>query len=87
MRDIPPPRILIDHDNDNTENIRRLFYRWLAAARSARHRRLTLQCKEEEMKAACLEAAWSKWRARFVDEKLRPIVCIPISVHRNELIE
>lgn len=69
-----PPLILTDHGN--TENIRRLFHRWLTAARSARHRRLTLQRKEDEMKAACLETAWNKWRERFVDEKLRPIVCL-----------
>lgn len=85
MRNIFPPRILTDHDN--TENVRRLFYRWLTAARSARHRRLTLQRIEEEMKATCLEAAWNKWRARFVDEKLRPIVGILISVHYHELTE
>lgn len=39
-----------------------------------RHRRLTLQRKEDEMKAATVAAAWNKWRERFVDEKLRPIV-------------
>lgn len=56
------------------ENVRRLFYRWLSAARSARHRRMTLQRKEDQLKAASVTAAWQKWRERFIDEKLRPIV-------------
>jgi len=51
-----------------------MFYRWLSAARSARHRRLILQRKEDELKAACIAAAWDKWRERFVNEKLRSIV-------------
>jgi protein SFI1 len=53
-----------------------MFYRWLSAARSARHRRITLQGKEDQMKAACIAVTWNKWRERFVDEKLRPVVSI-----------
>jgi hypothetical protein len=58
------------------ENIRRMFYRWLSAARSARHRRMTLQRKEDEMKGTCVAIAWDRWRERFVAEKLRPIVSL-----------
>jgi protein SFI1 len=54
-----------------------MFYRWLSATRSARHRRVTLQRKEDQMNAACVAIAWDKWRERFVDEKLRPIVSPP----------
>lgn len=59
---------------NHEENVRRLFYRWLSAARSVRHRRVTLQRKEDELKASATAATWNKWRERFVDEKLRPIV-------------
>ena len=57
------------------ENMRRMFYRWLAAARKARHRRLYLQQKEEELKSTVLAAAWDKWRERFLDIRLQPVVC------------
>jgi protein SFI1 len=57
------------------ENIRRMFHRWLSAARAARHRRVTLHEKENEMKLSVIAVAWDQWRGRFNDEKLRPIVC------------
>jgi hypothetical protein len=60
------------------ENVRRMFHRWLSAARSARHRRMILQGKEDEIKAARLAVSWDRWRERFVNEKLRPIVSLPI---------
>lgn len=50
-----------------------MFHRWLSATRSARRRRLTLQRKETELKAATIEVAWDKWRERYINEKLRPI--------------
>lgn len=53
-----------------------MFYRWLSAARSANRRRLTLQRKEKEMKAACVAVTWDRWRERFVNEKLRLIVSL-----------
>jgi hypothetical protein len=62
------------------ENIRRMFYRWLSAARSARHRRMTLQRKEDKMKAACVAITWDRWRERFVEEKLRLIVNLPFLI-------
>lgn len=67
---------LINSCVDHAENIRRMFHRWLSAARSARHRRMILQQKEDEMKAACVAVAWDRWRERFVNEKLRPIVSL-----------
>ena len=56
------------------ENMRRMFYRWLTAARKARHRRLYLQQKEDELKSTVIAAAWDKWRERFLDIRLQPIV-------------
>lgn len=56
--------------------MRRLFNRWSSLARTTRHRRLTLQKKEDEMKFSMIAFAWDKWRDRFSDEKLRPIVSL-----------
>lgn len=63
------------------ENIRRMFYRWLTVARAVRHRRITLQRKEDEMNFSTLSVVWDKWRDRFVDEKLRPIVGNSVKNH------
>ncbi|KAI0934407.1 hypothetical protein AcV5_006256 [Taiwanofungus camphoratus] len=60
-------------DVKREENMRRMFYRWLTAARQARHRRLYLQEKEEEMKLTVVAGAWDKWRERFQDIRLQPI--------------
>ena len=51
-----------------------MFHRWFAAARSTRHRRLTLQRKEDQMKLATITFVWDKWRDQFISEKLRPMV-------------
>ena len=57
-----------------TENMRRMFYKWLAAARKVRNRRAILQETESEMRRIQLEAAWDRWRGRFQAEKLLPLV-------------
>jgi protein SFI1 len=57
-----------------TENMRRMFYKWLAATRKVRHKRVTLQEREYEMQKIQLEAAWDKWRGRFQEERLLPLV-------------
>jgi protein SFI1 len=57
-----------------TENMRRMFYTWLAAARKVRRKRVTLQEREYEMEKIRLENAWDKWRGRFQEEKLLPLV-------------
>ena len=57
-----------------TENMRRMFYKWLAATRKVRHKRVILQEKEYEMQKIQLEAAWDKWRGRFQEERLLPLV-------------
>lgn len=51
-----------------------MFYRWSSIARTHRHRRITLQKKEDEMKLSMIASAWDRWRDRFSDERLRPIV-------------
>ena len=54
--------------------MRRMFYKWVTAARKVRHKRVTLQEREEEMQKIRLELAWDKWRGRFQEEKLLPLV-------------
>ena len=58
------------------ENMRRMFYKWLAAARRVRHKRVILQEREDEMQKIRLESAWDKWRGRFQEEKLLPLVSV-----------
>lgn len=58
----------------STENMRRMFYKWLSATRKVRHKRVILQEKEYEMQKIQLEAAWDKWRGRFQEERLLPLV-------------
>jgi protein SFI1 len=56
------------------ENMRKMFTKWLGAARTARRRRVTLQQCEEEMKHTRLLIVWDKWRERYKDVQLRPLV-------------
>jgi hypothetical protein len=51
-----------------------MFHHWLSAARTSRRRRVSLQQKEDEVKRWRMAVAWDRWRDRFNDEKLRPIV-------------
>ncbi|KAJ7452477.1 CTLH/CRA C-terminal to lish motif domain-containing protein [Mycena galericulata] len=55
------------------ENIRKIFHRWLSAARATRHRRLTLERKETEIRSDLISVAWDKWRERFKHKRLQPI--------------
>ena len=55
-----------------------MFTKWLGAARTARRRRVTLQQCEEEMKHTRLLIVWEKWREKYQDIQLRPLVgCFP----------
>lgn len=56
--------------------MRRMFHRWLSAAKTSRHRRLVLQEREEELRMNLLEKAWDKWREKYKAERLRPLVGI-----------
>ncbi|KAJ3844508.1 Sfi1 spindle body protein-domain-containing protein [Lentinula raphanica] len=55
------------------ENMRKIFTKWLTAARAARHHRDVLRQKEEEIKLRTIEIAWDRWRERFQEERLRPL--------------
>lgn len=65
------------------ENMRRMFYKWLNAARTVRNRRVILQEKEQEMKRYLMASAWDKWRGAYKTEKLRPVVRIILSYIRS----
>ncbi|KAG2144777.1 hypothetical protein BD769DRAFT_1625348 [Suillus cothurnatus] len=60
-------------DIKRAENVRRMFHRWLMAARARRHKRVTLREKELEFDLANVQVAWNRWRERYMDEKLRPL--------------
>ncbi|KAJ7156026.1 hypothetical protein C8R43DRAFT_1087387 [Mycena crocata] len=68
------------------ENIRKFFYRWLSAARTTRHRRLTLEKKEDDIKFGLISVAWDKWRDRFKDQRLQPIEYeVMVQGHKNTI--
>ncbi|KAJ7063252.1 hypothetical protein C8F01DRAFT_66538 [Mycena amicta] len=68
------------------ENLRKIFYRWLSAARTTSHRRLTLERKETEMHFAVISVAWDKWRYRFMQKKLQPMEdAVILQRHHNAL--
>lgn len=73
-------------DVKREENMRRMFYKWLAAARTARNRRVVLQENEKEMQRYRLAAAWDKWRGRFQGERLRPIERTFLLQNQNALL-
>lgn len=55
--------------------LRHAFRRWLAHARSVEKRRQAHEQKEEQMRQLIITNAWEKWRERFKEERLRPLVC------------
>jgi protein SFI1 len=66
--------------------MRRMFYKWLAAARKVRHKRVILQERDYEMQKIRLEIAWDKWRGRFQEERLLPLVGVyPLYVVRSAM--
>ncbi|KAJ3521872.1 hypothetical protein NMY22_g12132 [Coprinellus aureogranulatus] len=46
------------------DHLRRLFYRWLSAARLSRHRKIVLRRKEDEVRLQVMEAVWDRWREK-----------------------
>ncbi|OJT15746.1 hypothetical protein TRAPUB_4382 [Trametes pubescens] len=60
-------------DIKREESMRKMFYRWLTAARKVRHRRQDLQAREDEFKLTVVAGAWDKWRERFQDIRLQPM--------------
>lgn len=60
----------------STENMRRMFYRWLTAARKARHRRRLLQEKEREMQVAKMAEFYDRWKEKYLDIRLQPLVSL-----------
>jgi HD superfamily phosphohydrolase len=56
------------------DTLRRTFYRWLAAKRALEHRRQTYQRKEALVRRTIIITAWERWREKFMEEKLQPLV-------------
>ena len=57
-----------------SENMRRMFYKWLNAARKARLRKQALFEAEVEMRRRFLINAWDTWRGHYQTEQLLPLV-------------
>ncbi|KAI1795981.1 hypothetical protein LXA43DRAFT_697884 [Ganoderma leucocontextum] len=73
-------------DVKRAENMRKVFVRWLTAARKARHRRLHLQEKEEEFKLMTVASAFDKWRERYMDIRLQPLADSFIRQQQTDLV-
>lgn len=56
--------------------LRRAFQHWLTAKRAAEHRRINHERKEAHLRQVAITSAWERWRERFKEEKLRPLVCL-----------
>jgi len=56
------------------DSLRRAFHRWLTVKRAVEHRRLMHQRKVAQIRQILLISAWERWRERFKEERLRPLV-------------
>lgn len=56
------------------EQVRRIFHKWLSAARASRHRNLLLKRLEDEKQLTLTVGAWERWREKYKEEQLRPLV-------------
>ncbi|KAI0831195.1 Sfi1 spindle body protein-domain-containing protein [Trametes gibbosa] len=73
-------------DIKREESMRKMFYRWLTAARKVRHKRLDLQAREDEFKLTVVAAAWDRWRERFQDIRLLPIADAFLRQRQRDLL-
>lgn len=46
----------------------------MAAKRALEHRRLTYQRREALLRRTIIITAWERWREKFMEEKLQPLV-------------
>jgi len=51
-----------------------MFHKWLGAARARRHKRILLRERHAEFDRASMQVAWDRWREKYMEEKLHPIV-------------
>ncbi|KAF9227630.1 hypothetical protein BS17DRAFT_725990 [Gyrodon lividus] len=72
-------------DIKQAENMRRMFHKWLTAARARRHKRLLLRERQAEFDRTSMQVAWDRWRERYVEEKLRPIA-YQVTIQRQKNI-
>lgn len=57
-----------------TDVLRRIFQRWLTVKRAVEHRRINHERKEAHLRQVAITSAWERWRERYKEEKLRPLV-------------
>ena len=57
-----------------TDVLRRIFQRWLTVKRAVEHRRINHERKEAHLRQVAITSAWERWRERYKEKKLRPLV-------------
>lgn len=62
------------------DTLRRMFMRWLTAARKSKTRRTLLAEREDELRLDILAAAWEAWRDRFRENRLRDLASYPLII-------
>jgi protein SFI1 len=55
------------------DTLRRMFIKWLTAARKSRTRRTRLAEREDEVRLKTLSTAWEAWRDHFREIRLRDL--------------
>ncbi|KAI9571309.1 Sfi1 spindle body protein-domain-containing protein [Boletus coccyginus] len=68
------------------QNIRRMFHKWLGAARARRHKRILLRERHAEFDRASMQAAWDRWREKYMEERLHPIVYQVVQQSQKNLL-
>ncbi|KAF8136617.1 hypothetical protein EV363DRAFT_1320052 [Boletus edulis] len=73
-------------DIKRAENMRRMFHKWLAAARARRHKRILLRERQAEFDRASMQVAWDRWKEKYMEEKLHPIVHQVVRQNQKNLL-
>ncbi|KAF8481539.1 Sfi1 spindle body protein-domain-containing protein [Gautieria morchelliformis] len=73
-------------DVKREDTLRRMFIKWLAAARKSKSRRMRLAEREDELRLEILAAAWEAWRDRFRENRLRDLEYRAIIQNQSSLL-
>ncbi|KAF8559809.1 hypothetical protein OG21DRAFT_496214 [Imleria badia] len=73
-------------DIKRAENMRRMFHKWLAAARARQDKRILLRERQAEFDRASIQVAWDRWREKYTEEKLHPIVHQVVQQNQKNLL-
>lgn len=65
------------------DTLRRLFIKWLTAARKSKTRRTRLAEREDELRLDILAAVWEAWRDRFRENQLRDLASFALTTTQS----